>query len=84
MPYGNCFSSIFYSEKGTTICINIIHLSAGVASCAAQRKELNAKMRDTFPTEAVQSMRKQDKIKLSVLRVSPLAYEWMMQIYDKK
>lgn len=66
-----------------SICLNIIHLSAGAASCTAQRKELIAKMRDKLPSEAVQSMRKQDKIKLFALRVSPMVYELLMQIYDK-
>lgn len=65
------------------ICLTIIHLSAGVASCAAQRKELIAKMRGKLPSGAVKSMRKQEKLKLSALRISPLAYELLMQLYDK-
>lgn len=66
-----------------SICLNIIHLSAGVGSCTAQRNKLIAKMRGKLPSEAIQSMRRQDKIKLSALRVWPKAYELMMQIYDK-
>lgn len=65
-----------------SICLNLIHLSAGVESCTTQRKELISEMRGKLPAEAVQSMRKQDKIKLLALRIGPMGYELLMQIYD--
>ena len=65
------------------ICLNIIHQSVDVASCTAPRNNLITRMRGKLPAEAVQSMRKKDRIKLSLLRFSPPAYELMMQIYDK-
>lgn len=65
-----------------SICLNLIHLSAGVESCTTQRKGLISEMRGKLPAEAVQSMRKQDKIKLLALRIGPMGYELLMQIYD--
>lgn len=64
-------------------CLNIIHVSYGVESCAQRRKEMVAAMRGSLPQPAVAALRKQERIKLMALRVSPAAYELLMRIYDK-
>ena len=63
------------------ICLNIIHLSCGVASCADRRKEMIAEMRHKLPQSAVQALRKQDKLKLKILRIHPILFEGMMRLY---
>lgn len=85
IDYSTRYPQLFPIAMGRyiAICLDIIHQSADVASCTAQRKDLIARMREKFPVEAVQSMRKKDRIKLFVLRLSPLIYELMMRIYDR-
>ena len=65
------------------ICLNIIHISHGVASCSQRRKEMIKQMRGALPQSAVDNLRKQEKIKLTVLRISPAAYEILMRLYDQ-
>ena len=65
------------------ICLSIIHLSAGVESCAQQRKVLIRQLQGSLPRSAVRTMRKNDRIKLLALRVSPVVYELLMDVYRK-
>ena len=65
------------------ICLNIIHVSTGVESCAQRRKELIAQLRGKLPREAVRTMRGNDRVKLKALRVSPAAFEMLMGFYHK-
>ncbi len=64
------------------VCLDIIHKSKGVAECAPRRKQMIAQMRGELPESAVQTLSKNEKLKLSVLRVSVLAFEMVMDAYD--
>lgn len=65
------------------ICINMIHISKGVAECADRRKQLIAEMNGALPESALQTLSKNERLKLSVLRFSVFAFELMMDIYDR-
>lgn len=64
------------------VCLNVIHLSSGVKSCAQRRSELISILKKDLPNEAVMLLNKKAKIKLKVLRISSIMYEIMMHIYD--
>lgn len=64
------------------VCLNVIHLSNGVKSCAQRRSELINILNNDLPNEAVMLLSKKSKIKLKVLRISSIMYEIMMNIYD--
>ena len=63
------------------ICLNIIHLSAGIADCKEKRREMIAYLRGDLPPAAIATMRKNDRLKLKALRISPLAYRLLMCLY---
>ena len=65
------------------ICLNIIHLSAGVTACAQRRGELIAQLRGKLPEAAVRAMRRKDRVKLKALRLSPAVFEMLMGLYEK-
>ena len=65
------------------ICLNIIHMSKGIAECAARRKQLIADMNGFLPECALQTLSKKERLKLSVLRCSVFAFELMMAIYSR-
>lgn len=65
------------------ICLNIIHLSKGITECAERRMQLIAEMKGSLPKDALQTLSKKERLKLSVLRISVFAYELMMCIYDR-
>lgn len=64
------------------VCLNVIHLSAGVVSCAQRRKALIRQLRGSLPRSAIQTMRRNDRIKLLALRISPAAYGLLMCAYS--
>ena len=64
------------------VCLNVIHLSSGVKSCAERRSELINILKNDLPNEAVMLLSKKAKIKFKVLRISSIMYEIMMHIYD--
>lgn len=64
------------------VCLNVIHLSSGVKSCAQKRSELINILKNDLPNEAVMLLSKKAKIKFKVLRISSIMYEIMMHIYD--
>ena len=65
------------------VCLDIIHKSNGVTECAERRKELIAEMRRALPKDALQALSGNERLKLSVLRISAPAYEFMMKTYDR-
>ena len=65
------------------ICLSIIHISKGIAECAERRKQLIAEMKGTLPKGALQTLSRNEKLKLSVLRCSVFAFELMMAIYSR-
>lgn len=64
-----------------TVCLTIIYRSAKSPSCAQRRKELIRELRGPLCQGAVAAMRKNDRIKLKVLRIHPVLYECMMRLY---
>lgn len=66
-----------------SICLNIVHISSGVASCAQRRKKIIEELRGTLPEEVTNTLSKKDKIKLAALRISPVAFEVLMRTYDR-
>lgn len=65
------------------ICLSIVYMSAGVDSCRQRRKELISVLRNCLPQAAVKAMRKQDRIKLMVLRLSPALFTAMMGLFNR-
>lgn len=65
-----------------SVCLNVIHFSAGAEECAQRRGEIIREMRGKLPKEAVRSMRRNDRIKLTALRLGPWAYELLMRVYE--
>lgn len=65
------------------ICIRIIHSSYGVPECKQKRNELIAAVRGKWPKGVLQTLSRNEKCKLSVLKVSVPAFELMMDLYDR-
>lgn len=65
------------------VCLDIIHKSKGVAECAARRKQMIAEMKGALPESALQTLSKNERLKLSVLRICPAAYDFMMAVYSR-
>lgn len=65
-----------------SICLNIIHVSSGVPSCVQQRKQIIVELRSSLYNDFINELNKKDKIKIAVLRISPIAFEMMMNAYD--
>lgn len=69
--------------KYISICLEIIHISKGVESCADRRKAMIIEMSGKISSSAVKCMRKNERIKLMLLRISPILFECVMRLYDK-
>lgn len=66
-----------------SISLNVIHKSRGVKACVKRRHELIKEIKRKQPKDVVECMRKNDRLKYKVFRVSPMLYEFIMIIYDR-
>lgn len=65
-----------------SICMSTIHASRGVESCFVQRKEMICQLRRKFPKDWTKTLSRNEKIKLTALRICPTLYEWLMLFND--
>lgn len=65
------------------ICLYVVHLSRGVDECTQRRNEIIKKLKGALPSSSVSVLSKPEKLKLSVLRISPFLYDVLMSLYEK-
>ena len=76
----------FYDEamaRYISTCLCVISLSRGVEECSARRKEIIKQLRGDLPASSVAALRKTEKIRLAVLRLSPFVYDVLTSLLER-